>query len=307
MTWPSWNDGSFIIDGVGYIRDVVELPGGWSSGRAMLLDGDRGRAVVKRWPQPMMARGAAESAALLALVGSRVAPRPLTINGSLDPLHFASQTITAQEFLEGRPPFMHRPIEETTLRAIGARIAEMHATFRPTERALPVANRLSDAFELLRLPAIRRDGLFDLIAQGLKMCETSLPALTECSTGHIHGDLNFDNILCDDDGIRFIDFEFARHDLRLLDLAMMRAPLRSAEGTLVVLPPRIQVAVLDGYQAAAQTPFDDHELALLPTVSLMYFLMILRDLVALDSLHWRKVLPAVAQLMRESSVSLRIA
>jgi Ser/Thr protein kinase RdoA (MazF antagonist) len=114
----------------------------------------------------------------------------------------------------------------------------------------------------------------------------------------VHGDVNFDNMILRRDGLVLIDWEFTRHDLRILDLATLVAPKRTSSGRFVMAAPEVFAEAVHGYQAAAQEPLSTLEREMLPVAALAHYLLVLRDTLRLASPHARHVAEVVRTLLR---------
>lgn len=99
----------------------------------------------------------------------------------------------------------------------------------------------------------------------------------------VHGDANPNNVVLTSAGVRLVDWEFARRDIRLFDLCAWRARWCAAKGEYeLAAEPEFAVFTEAYADAAAALGFrlTPEERRLLPDALILYWLMIFRDLSA---------------------------
>jgi Phosphotransferase enzyme family len=285
------------------------LAGSWGSRDLIrLFVAGRADIVVKRWTgADRIARGSREAEILAHLTGMgfRHTPRAVPFGSSIMYRGKGGVTAwTAQEFVPGPAPGRQAVADPGFSRRLGQALAAFHecGTIGPADSGH--ASRLG---ELHRLPVLV-GGLASPDAElVLRAYERSCRALDDVLVlprCQLHGDVNLENIIESPSALTLIDLEFARVDIRLLDLAGLAAPGRTADGTVRGAPPQFQRSVAAAYRHAlgqGRLAADEAEMSLLPVVSLMHFLLIVADQLRLRSPHVSCVLPVVADLTLQAS------
>lgn len=101
----------------------------------------------------------------------------------------------------------------------------------------------------------------------------------------IHGDFNLDNIIEFQKDYFLIDFEFTRPDFRILDFSELIVPKRDKSGKFIFSNRAFVNKVLDSYNETAGEEFalSREEKKLIPLITLLHFLLILKDLMIFKS------------------------
>ena len=247
------------------------LAGPWGASTACaVFYGSGTRAVLKAWNSTIWPQCKAEHQALAGSLGCDLTPAPLPLAGSLAPLRLNDDTwVTAREFVPGR---LFEPGESASLPLLGSAIGRLHLALsgigEPGVSRLHEVRAHSPRHSLACLEPVLRRAHLALEPYWDKLLR--LPATT------IHGDPTWANVVAGSDGLRFIDFEFSRHDLRVLDLVPALAGARSAEdGRFVPQPPKTVLEVAAGYAQIA--PLTEDELGLLAPAAMAFFVMVAHD------------------------------
>lgn len=277
------------IDGVGPISSVTPLRGGWSTSRTLLVQGTEGFAVLKRWDLESQSRARAEAASLQRLheAGLSIAPEPRRVNGSFVAQGPRDEMWTAAEYVRGE-----HPTGPSTNRN-RARLAQLIAQFHISVES--DSSRLVELLEpwrgFLEPPAA------EMVDTARRAVSGLVPSALELPRAHVHGDMNHGNLIETSSGLRVIDHEFARIDVRMLEFASLRVPNRTTAGELAVVSREYQNDVIREY--GGRSPLDDEETRLLPSINLMYLLLIARDLCAQGDSALSRIRSAVQAVLLE--------
>lgn len=135
-----------------------------------------------------------------------------------------------------------------------------------------------------------------------------LPILLSFPCVLTHGDFNYDNILLDEINktLSIIDFEYARVDSRLLDLACLRAPIREKDGSFLFLRREVYLRILKAYvDALGINQLVRDELELLPTATVLLYALIVYDTWERSAVLQRHAANLLMRFMTEDADALR--
>lgn len=263
---------------LGFAPDVRILEGPWEKDNVVHARDEQGRDVVlKYWSADRRQNCLAEVRALWHTEGHHLTPRPrLLPGGKRALLDSDGATLTAQELVPGG----HWLSREMRPHDFGRHVAELHASLRgahpETRSRLEAVARWNRSHPH---PALRQP-----VQRALLELDKHWRRLSKLPRADIHGDPTFGNVLVADDGICFVDFEFSRVDVRILDLATMMAAARDdRDGGFIIAEEGFSKAVLEGYSSIA--PLSEAERELLPVASLAFFTMVAVDIAEAGGSH----------------------
>ncbi|WP_406205517.1 aminoglycoside phosphotransferase family protein [Kitasatospora sp. NBC_01560] len=289
------------------------LSGSWGSRNLARVTTEQLDVVVKRWQgSRRLAMAAAETSALttLASAGFHQVARVVALGGA-PVLHppGAHCAWTAQEYLQGLAPPRHAVGDQRFSRELGTVLARFHLALARPGHLLHAGSRLDELQLLPELTGLLPPTEAALVGAAFDLAVSRMEEVLAFPLGLLHGDLNLENLLQGPNGLQLIDLEFSRVDVRLLDLAALAAPTRDSAGRLQLAPEGFVRSVGSAYQEELNGTGirpDSTQLALLPIVSLLHFLLILTDQLRARSPHVASVLPVVPQLaLRAGSFARR--
>lgn len=153
---------------------------------------------------------------------------------------------------------------------LGRSVAELHSL--PLDIDLRKPSRVNEV--KYNIDFLVNQGYKDLLYDQNFM--SSMNRISEFPRSFIHGDLNFGNIIWNDmSKFMFIDFEFSRYDLRILDIATLLSLQINKDNQIEVVPIEFKNGFLSGYNEIIQITQD--ELDHLESASIIYWLLVLMD------------------------------
>lgn len=189
---------------------IASLPSG-STGSSYLVESDTGRHVVKIFdPDSDALLGPAEQFELLGvLADARLAPRPIAFD--------SGEGVLVTEFLADAVPLSQASLRRPErIEAVARCLRRLHAVNVDVPRFAPVAcveRYIASAGGPDSLSKRDRERLEEL--RRLAVTLAGYPA-TLC-----HNDLLAENLLCGDEGLRLIDFDYAVTAPPIVDLASL--------------------------------------------------------------------------------------
>jgi thiamine kinase-like enzyme len=277
---------------------ITALAGPWGHNGVFLVDGPGKRFVLKQWrEEDRIRRGRAEVVQLIRLTqhGFRAAPRPLPVGADWSLTADDGTLWTAQEYIEANRSVHPAASRGAMASRIGAVLADLHVRTEPLHAGPPARIRELADLDLSTVPGEFRS----TVATARQVVLDERERLATLPHGCLHGDVNFDNMILGERGLVLIDWEFTRRDLRILDLATLRAPIRTTSGRFVTVPPGRFAAMVRDYQRVADPPLSPLELELLPTAALMHYLLVVRDTIARASRHVGAAVAVARRLLRD--------
>jgi Ser/Thr protein kinase RdoA (MazF antagonist) len=270
------------------INGVPSLVGGrWAHDRVWRVCGDGEEFAIKRW------LGDAQVSRLLSEVS---VTKALILGGVCHlaaPLRTASTGLAGDvswslyPWIKGRPFLPHSECGGHYEAQLCELLARIHAV---SSCSMPANPRLESILEdrlgnghgelLYGFP----DGIVSCVRRLAERRGKEIASLTKTL---IHGDVNFDNVIIAGDELFLLDFEFARKDVALIDLALLWAPARDDSGGFIPLDREVYERCIDRYRAVS--PIPKEEVELLPLVTLLFQFLILRDLLQSESPYVRSV------------------
>lgn len=284
------------------------LSGSWGTQGVTRIVTDHLDVVMKQWcGERQIAMAIAETTVLtrLADVGfPNVAPVVPLSGAPILLLLEENMAWTARDYFPGRSPTPEALTDSAFSHGLGTLLAKFQTALESTGHRPDVESRL---VELQLLPDLFHklsSADSNMVGRAYDLAMGQLDEVLALPCGQLHGDLNLENLIDGPSGLKMIDLEFTRVDVRLLDLAALAAPIRDPTGTLQVAPEDFIRTASSAYQIELSRDFlapDPDEMKLLPVVSLMHFLLILTDQLRADSRHIDSVLPAIPRLAEQAS------
>jgi Ser/Thr protein kinase RdoA (MazF antagonist) len=252
-------------------------------------DADGRNFFLKQWSMPAdrdAIWSETDTMARLDRIKSSISARQFRFAGETSLAIDARSTLTACEFLSG--PTLEEAFSVDSLSAALGALNELHET---SWIANPPAS--SCARELCADLAPRVSPSSD-VGVAVQFLSERAEALSKLPTALIHGDFNLSNVVVCDTGTKLVDFEFARLDIRILDLAALFAPRRlSTRGALERIEGIGDDTIL-GLAAERLNPsLSSQECDLYPAAVFFHLLRVLRDVTVSSDANSALVLPAL--------------
>lgn len=220
----------------------------------------------------------------------RVAAAPVEFAPGIWHFDFDSSTITATEFLVGDD--LETRYSQPALNLTLGVLNRLHHHARKPRSAS------ADRIRELGQDVLKNRETSTLIRRVVTLLTNDAGLLASLPTVWIHGDLNFSNVLLTKGGVRLVDFEHARSDIRILDLAALTAPLRDTQdGALCHAPDLSDEILIRSANAQLDPPLSERERELFPSAVILHLLRIFRDVTRKDARAAKVVLPALEAAM----------
>lgn len=222
-----------FVDDPRFVK-IKSLDSPWSQGRTFLCESGPKKIVLKNWHGPSsFARLTGElviSSYLNEVDTSIVARHALTFDGKLCTEPRFGYVWTAYNYLAGRQPMDD---EKSDRVAIANNLATYHNAYYP--RLLPTHQsrlpslpaRIENLLEVFRAPpSCVRGSLLKIRS----VCNSHLAAFLNLPKALIHGDYRYENIRIHEKTATAFDLEFAREDVRILDIGSLLSGERLSDG-----------------------------------------------------------------------------
>jgi homoserine kinase type II len=224
-----------------HVSGIRPLTGGMRNS-SFVLETDAGRLVLSVLDSHDVDSAAALADLTVALAAGGVpTPAPLASPGGGHVLRRADGTpVAIRPHVDGT---LSSPVPERDLHAIGTLLGRVH-TLDPPIRLPPPTRRLPGRWRH-RVRGRADPRLVDLLERAVALDREI--AWSHLPQGLTHGDLFDDNLIHDDAGWHVIDWEYAAHDVFVLDIAIAIIGVCRAGGPTLD-PARVR-RFLDGYEA----------------------------------------------------------
>lgn len=266
------------------IPKIYPLSSPWSPGRVFKVLGDP-PMVLKSWSgleNLEKLHNEIEFVTLLSQANFEGCVRQLkTTTGNPFFAESPSKSWSAYEFIEGTPV---KASEPCTASDVGKLVASLHVATMKQQIATRAGGRFYGLSELANFLSDRKMKIFPKHKEFLELTELAMTkhllVLKSLPINHLHGDLNFNNMIRTSRGIRLIDFEFSRIDSRLFDLAALMAPMRDENEHFIIPSKPFLMDLLRSYQNELDLlrPVTHDEKRLFPLIILLHFLFIAHDI-----------------------------